>query len=68
MGSLELLDGFVEVNDAVQKREDLSAECGNIAHGPVMSVEHGEQCVHPSRVDQSPCHERQKRDLEAVGA
>lgn len=42
MASLQLLDSFVEVNDAVQQREDVGAEGGNILHCLIVGVEYGE--------------------------
>lgn len=41
MGSLKFLYGFVEVDDTVQKRENVCAEGGNILHRPVVSIKYG---------------------------
>ena len=41
VSALELLDGFVEVDDAVEEGEDFGGECGYVAHRPVVGVEEG---------------------------
>ena len=68
MSALELLNGFVKVDDAVEERENLGRECGHVSHGPVVGVEDGEDVVHPAGVDQRPGHEWEKRYIEGCGA
>lgn len=63
MSSLELLDRFVEVDDAVQEGKYLGGEGGYIAHCPVVGVEEGEKDVHPARVDEGPGYEGKEGDL-----
>ena len=52
VSALKLLNGFVEVNDAIEEREDLCRECGHVSHGPVVGVEDGEEIVHPAGVNE----------------
>lgn len=62
--ALELLDRFVEIDDAVEEGKDLGAEGCHIAHGPIVCVEDGEKEVHPAGVDARPCHEGEVGDLD----
>ena len=64
MGALQFLDGFVEVDDAVEKREDFGGEGGYVAHRPVVGVDQGEKKMHPAGVDEGPCHEREEGYLD----
>jgi hypothetical protein len=64
--TLELLDGLVEVNDAVEQGEDFGGEGCHVAHGEVVKVEDGEEVVHPCCVDESPGHKREKRYLSTL--
>lgn len=63
VGAFELLDSFVEVDDAVEKREDFGGEGGYVAHGVVVGVYEGEDVVHPAGVDEGPGHEGEEGDL-----
>ena len=56
-GHMPLLNGFVEVNNAVQKGEYLRAERCHVPHRPVMGVDDGQQAVHPARVYERRRHE-----------
>ena len=56
MVALQLLHGFVEVDDAVEEGEDVGAEGGHVLHRPVVCIEHGEQVVHPGGVEEGPGH------------
>ena len=47
VGVLELLCGKLEIDDAVEKGEDVCAECGKLFHRPVMIIEYGGEKVHP---------------------
>jgi len=49
--ALEFLHCFVEVDDAVEEGEYVGGEVGYVLHGPVVSVEDGEEVVHPGGVD-----------------
>lgn len=68
VGALELLDRFVEVDDAVEEGEDLGGEGGDVAHRVVVSVDDGEGVVHPAGVDEGPGHEREEGDLGGKGS
>lgn len=57
-GTLELPNGLVEVDYAVEEGEDVGAEVGDVLHGVVVGIEDGQEEVHPARVDQGPGHER----------
>ncbi len=63
MGALQFLDGFMEVDDDVEEREDFGRKVGYVAHGPIMGVGEGKKEVHPAGVDEGPGHEREKGDL-----
>jgi hypothetical protein len=52
---LEFLNRFVEIDDIVEKGKYVCAESGNIFHRPVMSIEYGEEKIHPTGVDVRPC-------------
>ena len=47
MISFQGRSSFVEVDDAVQEREDIGAEICDVTHCPVMGVEDSEEPVHP---------------------
>ena len=47
MVPLEFLNCFVEIDDAVEKGEDVCVECGKLFHRPVMIIEYGDEKVHP---------------------
>ncbi len=48
MSSLQFLDCFMEVDDAVEKREDFGGEGRHITHCPVMSIDDGQYIMHPA--------------------
>jgi hypothetical protein len=64
MGSLKLLDGFVEIDDAVEKRKYLRCKRRHITHGPVVGIDYRQDIVHPRRMNQRPCHEWQEWNLD----
>ena len=37
-----VLDGFVEVNDRVQKTENLAAKLCHVKHSPIVGIENGQ--------------------------
>lgn len=41
MGTLELLDGLVKIDDAIQQGENFGRERGNVSHSVVVSIEDG---------------------------
>jgi len=63
VGALKLLYCLMEVDDAVQEREDLCRKCRYISHGPVMRIEDGKDIVHPTSVYKGPRHKGKKRYL-----
>ena len=63
MVALEFLDGFVEVDYAVEEGEYVGGEVGYVLHGPVVGVEDGEEVVHPGGVDEGPGHQGEEVDL-----
>ena len=68
VGALELLNGFVKVDDAVEEGEYFRGECGYVAHCPVVGVEDGEDVVHPAGVDERPGHEWEEGYVEGSRA
>lgn len=60
MCSFKLLYSFMEVDNAVEKREYLSCKSGNVAHRPIVSVDYSQDVVEPGRMDQRPGHEWQE--------
>lgn len=61
-----VLEGLVEVDNAVEKGEYFCCKRRHIVHGPVMRVDYGQYIVQPSRMDQGPRHEWQVGDLREL--
>lgn len=61
--ALEFLDCFVEVDDAVEERENFGREGGDVPHGVVVGVDDGKGIVYPAGVDEGPGHEGKEGNL-----
>ena len=67
MNSLEFLDGLMKIYDTIQEGEDFRRESRHIAHGPVMGIDDCQNIMHPSGMNEGPCHERKEGNLLKSG-